>query len=347
MLEIFSTKAIVAKARTMYGMRLTDEDYRELIRRQSISEICAYLKTNTHYKSILAPVNEHTIHRMQLEGLLGRHQLELYERLCNFLQLGEGNSFYSYMIMRLEIDQILICIMYFNANMYEEFISSFPGFLINRASFDMIELARANNYDELLQVVKHTPYHAILEPLAPTGDSAIDYNKCEVKLRTHFYKSMLESVHKQFKGKTRESLEEAIKLAVDMRNINVSYRLKVLFNESAENIKKRLIPFYGKLPLKALDEAVSSKSSDAFKQVISKSVYGEDIKDIDKYFIENKTDKIRYHKFKRQLRLSTSAPVVLFTLFELFEIELENVTSIVEGIRYKLPAQEIEKLLIV
>ena len=43
MLENLSTKAIVTKARTMYGRRLKEKDYDELLRRTTVSEVAAYL----------------------------------------------------------------------------------------------------------------------------------------------------------------------------------------------------------------------------------------------------------------------------------------------------------------
>lgn len=50
MLASLSNKAILTKARAMYGSRLTEEDYRELTHKYSVGEAVAYLKKETHYR---------------------------------------------------------------------------------------------------------------------------------------------------------------------------------------------------------------------------------------------------------------------------------------------------------
>lgn len=347
MLENLSTNAIVAKARSMYGARLKEEDYRALLRRQSVSEICSYLKENTHYRNILSAVNENAVHRGQLETLLHRHAFELYIKLCSFERLDEINNFYAYMITRTETAQILRCIMHLNTQTSENFITELPGFFINHASFNMLLLAKAENFDDLLAAIDHTPYYEILTQFAPEQGELIDYTRCEVALRTYFFNELLQAVKKNFSGKDRKQLEEAIRLLIDMRNIPVAYRLKVLFDEDAAHIFEKLIPQSGKVSLRLLEKAIHEKGSDAFLRMLQSSPYGQELETIENHYIEKNTHKIIYNRFKRQLRLATSAPVVLFVLIELFEIEIENITSIIEGIRYQLPAQDIEKLLIV
>ena len=67
-----SSNTISAKAKSMYGKRLTDADYKDMLRRSSVSDIAAYLKENTSYQTALAQVDTHNIHRGQLENLLLR-----------------------------------------------------------------------------------------------------------------------------------------------------------------------------------------------------------------------------------------------------------------------------------
>ena len=45
----FSSNAILAKARAMYSRRLTEQNYEELLKRRSINDLVAYLKSDTAY----------------------------------------------------------------------------------------------------------------------------------------------------------------------------------------------------------------------------------------------------------------------------------------------------------
>ena len=59
--------AITAKARAIYGKRLTKEDYNNLLHKRGVSGVVAYLKTTEKYRATFANVNETTIHRGQVE----------------------------------------------------------------------------------------------------------------------------------------------------------------------------------------------------------------------------------------------------------------------------------------
>lgn len=45
--------AVLTKARSKFGNRLTEKDYQSLLACQSVGEIMSYLKNNTHYSKAL------------------------------------------------------------------------------------------------------------------------------------------------------------------------------------------------------------------------------------------------------------------------------------------------------
>ena len=49
---------------------------------------------------------------------------------------------------------------------------------------------------------------------------------------------------------------------------------------------------------------------------------------------------------KRIIRFSFNAPVVVYGFMELMQLELLNITNIIEGIRYNMSPENIRKLLI-
>lgn len=111
MLASLSNKAILTKARAMYGSRLTEEDYRELTHKYSVGEAVAYLKNETHYRAALESISESDIHRNHIEAMLKKDLYLQYIRLARYSNAGSGSgSFYDYVWMRLEIEQILACL---------------------------------------------------------------------------------------------------------------------------------------------------------------------------------------------------------------------------------------------
>lgn len=65
-----ASNAILAKARAMYGRRLTARNYQELLNCRDLPDLISYLKTRTSYSEALQAANPATTHRAQLETLL-------------------------------------------------------------------------------------------------------------------------------------------------------------------------------------------------------------------------------------------------------------------------------------
>ena len=50
----------------MYGRRLTDKDYEDLLACKTVPEVANYLKNETVYSEILSGLNENDVHRLSL-----------------------------------------------------------------------------------------------------------------------------------------------------------------------------------------------------------------------------------------------------------------------------------------
>ena len=104
MVPTYSSNVILAKARAMYGRRLTRANYRELLECRTVGEVASYLKNQTSYGSILAGINESDIHRGQLEIRLRQKLFEDNSALCRY-EVTIGEHFANYLISRGEIEQ--------------------------------------------------------------------------------------------------------------------------------------------------------------------------------------------------------------------------------------------------
>ena len=147
MFSKMSSMALIGKARSIYGKRMTHYDYEELMKKTSVSEVCEYLKINTHYTDTLAAYNEATIHRGQLEVLIERDTFETYIRLKSFNDLISKKDIFSYLTKRLEIREILYCIQLMNAKKHDEYITALPSYFIKHASFDLVRMAKSKTFE--------------------------------------------------------------------------------------------------------------------------------------------------------------------------------------------------------
>ena len=346
MLESFSTKATVTKIHAMHGKMLTSQDYKELLNKQSVSEIAAYLKNNTRYHDVLTSIDTNTIHRGFLESLIRKSNFNTYVKLCKFQRL-DHTPFYNYEIVREEIEQILSCILHINAKKSEEYISTLPSYLLKHASFDLIELAKTKTFEELLKVIKNTSYWNLLKNVKPTENGLINYLECEVLLRTEYYKTMFETIDKDFSGKVAQNLKEDVKIQVDLINFINAYRMKVFFNANSDTIKKSMLPFFGRMSQRQMFKFYDAKNKEEMLELFNTTSYSKRIDEIDQDILEKKLYEIRYESAKSSLQNAQSAPVALYSFMFLCQIEAQNIISIIEGIRYKESPSFIEKLLII
>lgn len=340
-----SSNTISAKAKSMYGKRLTDADYKDMLRRNSVTDIAAYLKENTSYSSALAEVDTHNIHRGQLENLLMRELFNKYTKLCRYNFTGD-NDFYNYLVLQYEIEQILKCILSLNANTMADFILDLPAFLISHASFDLLELAKVRQFDDLLAVLKHTPYREILSEFAPKNGEPLDYAACEKALMTYHYDHLLGVIRKKFHGQTKKDLEKVIKVNVTLSNLMTIYRLKRYFSSSKDEIGEALLPFEFKLNKNTLQKLIDAQTVDDFFDVFDQCYYGKNKVAEDSLEFEHHLNQIIYLYNKKLMRFSTSPPAVLYAFIILNNTEVKNIIKIVEGIRYQVPNTQIQELLV-
>ena len=329
----------------VYGKRLKQEDYSALLSCTSVSDAAGYLKRSTYFSRALDGVDTENIHRGNLENILRRSLIENYFRIIGFEKIG-GDEFYNFIIVKTEIDEILICILHLNAGTSDH-ITTLPIYMNKYTSFNLMELARVTSFDELLSLTEKTPYYSILKANKPDENGHINYPAIELKLRTYYSNRLADSL-KKFGGETEKRLRSYIGTQIDMINIINSYRMKRYFNADSEEIKERMIPIYMRISEQKMDELYNSRDDKDFLEKFSKTYYGREIteKGFDMKNPEMSLVQFRFLQTKRAFSRSTTAPECFYTFIQLAEIEVKNIIRIIEGIRYSLPTKEIAELII-
>lgn len=336
--------ATVAKIMAIYGKRVTPQDYAEMMNKQSVSEAAEYLKKNTHYSSVLASIDTNTVHRGMLENLLRRSVFETYIRITSFEHISK-QEFYNYKIIQTEIDEILRCVRFINARS-KKMITDVPIYINKLTSFDLIELAKIRNFKELLEFLRKTPYYDVLKKAKVNSDGFADVTNCETLLRSYYIGMMKSSLH--FKKSDADQFMTLLETDIDLINVINAYRLTAFFGENEDTIEEDMLPFYGRLSAARQREIYSAPNSEEFIKRFSKTYYGklmiENGYDINN--LEHSARQLRYKYAKSALKRSSSAPLSVYAFIYLLEIEVRNLISIIEGIRYGVEAGKIASLII-
>ncbi|MCI7351158.1 MAG: V-type ATPase subunit [Ruminococcus sp.] len=342
--------ATQAKIRAVYGKCLTSENYHELLRCSDVTDAAEYLKRSTHYGKTLAQIDTNTIHRGMLEVLIRRNRFEEYKRLCKFEQLFEsGIEFYRYVIVESEVTEILSLMRHINAGSGDDYISTMPSYMNEYSSFDYIALAKIRDYGELLEFLKPTPYYAVLKDFIPSAGVKPKFTDIEVALRTYYFKWLLAAIRKAADKESADEIEKQIKIQIDFMNIINSYRMKKFFGMSAADIEKDMLPFYGRLSQAKQYELYSAPDGDSFISRFSKTVYGRQMAEngIDTNDLEMSVRRMRYRYAKAVMCRSIDTSSCLYAFMYLLETEVNNIISIIEGIRYQADPKRIESLIVI
>lgn len=336
--------ATIAKIMAIYGKRLTSDDYLELINKRNVSEVAEYLKKNTYYNTLLNSVDTHTIHRGMLESLLKRSVYEKYLKITSFENISK-EEFYNYKIIQTEIDEILHCIRHINANS-DKLIENIPIYMNNHTSFDMIKLAKITNFSELLKFLSSTPYSGILSETQTDEFGKADVTKCEILLRTYYIKRLKSSLN--FKKNVNAQFIKHLQTDIDLINIINAYRLTTFFQETIDVIEKNMLPFYGRLSAAKQHNIYCAPDSVEFINRFSKTYYGKQMLEYnyDINTLELSTQRLRHKYAKLMLKRSVSTPLSVYAYTFLLEIEVQNIISIIEGIRYNVDVNRIKSLII-
>lgn len=342
--------ATVAKLHAIYGKRLRDADYSSLLSCSSVAEAVGYLRANTYYQSVLESINPDNVHRGNFETILHRGRYENYFHILNFERIG-NEEFYNYLVIKTEIDEILICITHLNAKTTDH-ITTLPIYMNRYTSFNLMDLAHVRSFAELLALVEKSPYYDILKAYQPKmnddgSEDRINATGCELSMRTYYYVRLLESAE-AIGGESARKLKKLIGSEIDIINIINAYRMKKYFNADGADIKKRMIPIYENIAERRLDELYSSQDEKEFITRLSSTYYGRAIAEqgYDMKKVEASLTKIRCKQTKRAFSRSTSTPECFYTFNKLADIEVRNIIRLVEGIRYSLPVKELSSLII-
>lgn len=343
MISSYASNAVLSKARAMYGKRLTPENYSDLLVCNNVREVSIYLKNHTNYSNVLVNLNENDIHRGQLEILLKQKLFNDFAALCRYeVSIGEGLS--TYIISRIEIEQIMHCLMLYCAHKTDEYVYNAPMFFNQHTHIDLPALTKIKNFDNFLQAIKYTPYYKLLEPFKPKHGEFINLTIIETVLYSYLFKNTFRTI-KQYKNKkTRIDLTDIFNTYIDFNNIVRIIRLKEYYNPGEDYIRNSLFPF-GTINKKQLDLMIKANSVDEIFSITQKTSFGKIINEIDYDYIDNIITKVKFSKCKHFIRYSIRPPVVMFSYILLAEIEVSNIINIIEGIRYKLPSNEIKKML--
>ncbi|MDO4730739.1 MAG: V-type ATPase subunit [Clostridia bacterium] len=343
MISDFCSNAILTKVLSKYGQRLRKKDYQSLVSCSNISQVAAYLKNNTSYRDILKDINEYDIHRGYLERKVSNR---IFADMASVFAYSTSSAKYfsEFIILSIITKKLIRALVRIESYEATNVYMQVPNFVKKSVHIDFAALDKAQNYDEFLQAIRHTDYYKILKPIEFETDGTLNIPKLENVIYTYFYTKIISHIDKIADAKTKKELVDFMTEIINAQNYVNIVRLKKLYKAAPDKILDLIIPM-GFFKTKKGKLAIDTPNFDEFCNVLADTSVCKKFEKYDCSYDEL-VYKIEYKNARKNIRFSASPTVIAYSYFILMEIELLNIIHIVEGVRYGISKEDIEKLLI-
>ena len=340
-----SANAILALCRAYYGKRLLDADYDDLLACGSLQEFAAVLRTKADYGDTLSLLPSTDLSARTLETLCEKHRFDRFVTLCRF-ELAIGDRFYQYFLMRSEIDQILKSTLLLFGNKKEDYLMQMHPFLDKHLSIDLFALGKANTLEEIAAVLKKTRYGALYRGCLSTENCS--YLTFEQTFEGYFSSQVKALVKSCFSGKEQKQLRELICRSLDCRLIETVLRTLTYYKDVLM-LSTVISPAFVSMTL-LTEQQVRQLSActdvGAVFDVLKRTPYADWLSPQDAARPEFSLRRKLMALCRKEIRFSTAPGVVMFCYLLLSQNETGNLTRIIEGIKFNVPAPQIKARLL-
>lgn len=342
MSNMYKYTHLTTKIRAMMGKMLTEEDFKNILNMQSVTEIAQYLKNSTYYRQHFEDIRESDIHRGQLEVLLYRALLTDALKIARYLK-GNEKAIYRFVYREQEIEDIKKMLRTLQTGGDLEGINQRTLFVSRYSRIDFRVSLKSKTIKELIDSLKGTNFYAILKPLV-ISETKINLFAAEMALDLYYYKQLNSQISKLITGKDAQILKMIFGSDADFRNMMWIYRAKKYYNLRKEIIYSYIIPNGYKLKKNKIIELVESETAEEVLGLLKKSYYKKMI-DFDCGHWGNSFYKYYGIKQRKDMRLLSFsiAPIIGYIIIK--QVEIRNITTIIEGVRYKIGKDDVETYL--
>lgn len=344
---MYDYDAYVAKCRCIIGRLLTAEDYARLCAAQSVQGVAALLRGMPAYADFVGDVDG-VMNRSLLEAELEAARFEVYARLYRFTQ-GALRGFVRAMMREFEVYHLLSAIRSVKTgNTATQ--RQLPPFLAEHSSLNFGQLFSATSLSELIEVLANHPFGAIVA--SSVEGEHCDMARLEVALYNAHLVSLYDEVAPTLDKANRDALRRFLGIRADLTNISRLLRLRNLAALQGTEpptmaaLLPLLVPLSGRLREGDLAAMLALPDAAAIRAYCAR-IYGSDAAIFTDDTAGGDSFARLTHNYAHRLVASPDAPIsVSLGCFTLHRLEIDNIIYIIEGIRYGLPAETIEKRLV-
>ena len=300
------------------------------------------MKRREGYKGLVGFHHSTDWHRSDLEVILDRYIVSEIEEMLHYFS-GSYKSFFKTFLMAYEISDIGLILRGITNN---EDMRSIESLLIHSKKWESInpqKLMACKNVPQFIETLKGSPYYVVLKTMTQE-DLAKRAFHMEMKLYMLFYSELIERAS-HLNAKDKEIAKQFIGTKIDFLNTQWIYRALKYYDLSPEEILIYSIPNGNRLGYRKLKILSYTKDINEFKKLAEKYLAYPLFKDNSDAYLDCYTERYLDQLITKMNKDDESIASSITYLYKL-EIEIKDLVSLTEGIRYTLSEPELSKFLV-
>ena len=342
---ILQYSAVITKMRAMYTGILKRSDYEKLMSMTRVGDVVRWLKESKGYGNALKDVSDTSVHRNLLESAFDNALIEDANKLKHMLG-NDGKRMLTVLMTRIEIMMLkrILRAIYTGIPAPERALYRLysPKTYSSSKYLDPYKCIRAKDFHQLIDALRGSGYDKVLEPYVMreiTGTFDM-----EEALDEYYFKTVLDSAKKYLTQEDYNITKNFFGTEADVQNIIWIYRYKKYYDFTEEEILGHILPNRRKLRREQI-RALSAANVEDFRSAVSETRYRLLFAGDAAQWDSSASDYLRNMFMSRMRHNRYSFAAIVAYLF-LKEIDIQNIITIVEGVRYGMEPQQIEQYLI-
>lgn len=337
-LKIINNSAINSKILLMKRECLSSDDLMRLSHFKSVGEIAEYLKTNSRYSEVLKNTDISSIHRGKLEADLHGQLNRDIKAILPFAG-SSAKFFLNLYTIKEEILTLKICLRY----LYSE--NKIPLENTNYFTSKTFEkLKTVKNIEDFLYALSGTHYEISLKSFLDRPEKQ-NLFEIETALDMYFRKLCHKYIKKYLSGEEEKIVRKTYGTVFDIDTLMFILRSKKYYSFRPQNIYPYISTSNFHLSTAEIRAIVDAKTPEKTLDEINKTKYKKIFSQDTRFFEKPALEYILkvYSSVYRKNQFSIEA--ILYYI-KLKEIEIKNITTLIEGVRYGLDPSVIQSHII-
>ena len=332
--------ALNAKIGALRGKLLDYNDYYMLSRSKSVRDATVALREYPAYSGHAINIeNGENLRRNPVEPSLAATITGDFSRIYSFVSDTGARAFLDAYYLKIEIIVLkhILSTIYDNRNIpYSH--AELARIFTKRAKLDIQRLFEAKTPGEFIESLRGTEFE-LRSITTDQNTSSLFFLAAELGLRYYLHIKRMRT-----KGQHKPNIQAfnyIFGVETDLRNAMWVYRLKRWYDVPPSLIYAYLVPSYYKLKKDDLTKLVETTNLQSLDAVLAETPYGVAFED--KTRLENGYYSEMRKVYKRAGNLFPNSIASAAAYLHFKEIELKNITALIEGVRYNLSPDDILK----